>query len=72
MVFSGKTIDLPENFLPKMLYDFFKANGSVIVFTESNADESCFEYEFEVLGKFFEFNMFKKSEASLFFSLNII
>ncbi len=71
MVFTGEFADLPDAFLPKIIYNFFRVNGSVVTFTEYDYDNFSGVYETDISGNFFKFEMFRNSENSLFFSLSI-
>ncbi len=71
MVFDGKTKSLPDVFLPKIIFEFFNSQGSILSFSDFDEDGNCYIFSGEALNKTLLFEAYKNLNEGYSYSLTI-
>lgn len=71
MVFDGKAKSLPDVFLPKIIYEFFNSQGSILSFSDFDEKSNCYVYSGEALNKALLFEVYKNLNEGYSYSLTI-
>lgn len=71
MVFDGKAKSLPDVFLPKIIYEFFNSQGSILSFSDFDEKSNCYVYSGEALNKALLFEAYKNLNEGYSYSLTI-
>lgn len=71
MVFDGKAKSLPDVFLPKIIYEFFNSQGSILSFSDFDEKSNCYVFSAESSNKVLLFEAYKNLNEGYSYSLTI-